>query len=120
MTYQKQIGTHGERIAAQYLKDKGYQVIDQNFHAAYGEIDLIALEGDTVVFVEVKTRTSRTFGLPEESITPTKMDRMQKTALMWLQAHPNSPENWRIDVIALLLDRQFNIKDLQHFINAYL
>ena len=118
MTYQKHIGKSGEQIAAQYLADKGYQVIEQNYHAAYGEIDLIALDEGTVVFVEVKTRTSETFGLPEESITPTKMARLQNTALMWMQAHPDAPDDWRIDVIALQVDRQSNSVDLEHFIGA--
>ncbi len=93
-------------------------MIEHNYHAAYGEIDLIALDAGMVVFVEVKTRTTETFGLPEESITPTKLERLQHTALMWMQAHPDAPDDWRIDVIALQVDRQSHIIDLEHFISA--
>lgn len=119
MTYQQRIGKIGERIAAEYLLKKDYQVLDQNFNVKYGEIDLVALEADCVVFVEVKTRTSAIFGNPEDSVTPAKIERVQNAALMWLQAHPEAPDNWRVDVIAILLDRQNNVRDLQHFVNAY-
>ena len=120
MTYQKRIGKIGEQIAADYLADNGYQLVGKNFNVPYGEIDLIELDGDMVVFVEVKTRTSKTFGLPEDSVTPAKLEKMQNAAVMWLQAHPDAPDDWRIDVIAILIDHQHNVLDLQHFINAYL
>lgn len=120
MTYQKRIGAIGEEFAAEYLRDKGFQLLEQNFNVIYGEIDLIALEGDVVVFVEVKTRTSDTFGKPEDSVTSAKIEKMHKAALMWLQSHPDAPDDWRMDVIAIRLDRQNKLLDLQHFINAYL
>jgi len=119
MTYQKQIGALGESIAAKYLQDQGYQVLDQNFTVKYGEIDLVALDEDCVVFVEVKTRRSATFGNPEDSVTPAKIERMENAALLWLQAHPEVPDEWRMDVIAILIDRDKQVSDLQHFINAY-
>ena len=118
MTYQQRIGKIGEKIAADYLFENGYQVLDQNFSVKYGEIDLVAQDEGIIVFVEVKTRTSANFGLPEDSITPAKLERLQNAALMWLQAHPESPGDWRVDVIAILIDRQNNVLDLQHFINA--
>lgn len=118
MTYQKRIGKIGEHIAAGYLQENGYQVLDQNFNARYGEIDLIALDADCVVFVEVKTRTTDSFGNPEDSITSAKMERLQNAALLWLEAHPEAPEDWRLDVIAIVLDHQKQVKDLQHFINT--
>ena len=120
MTYQKRIGKIGEKLAADYLTDKGYYLLEQNFNVVYGEIDLIALDGEIVVFVEVKTRTSDTFGSPEDSITSSKIEKMQNAALMWLQAHPDAPDDWRMDVIAILIDRQNNLMDLQHFVDAYL
>jgi putative endonuclease len=120
MTYQKRIGKIGEQIAADYLADNGYQVMDRNFTVPYGEIDLVAFEAEIVVFVEVKTRTSTTFGLPEDSVTAAKLERMHNAAILWLQAHPDIPDDWRIDVIAIQIDHQHNVLDLQHFINAYL
>lgn len=120
MTYQRKIGDKGEQIAADYLKDRGYQLLDKNFITRYGELDLVAFEGGTVVFVEVKTRTSTTFGLPEASITPAKMERIQNSALLWLQAHPEAPEDWRIDVVAIIMSHQNDMTDIQHFININL
>lgn len=119
-TYQKRVGNAGEQIAAKHLSQIGYQLLDQNYSTRYGEIDLIALDGDVIVFVEVKTRTSDTFGAPEESITATKIEKIQNTALIWLRDHPESPEDWRIDVIAVLVDQNNRLLDLQHFIDANL
>ena len=118
MTYQKNLGKIGERIAADYLVNKGYQLLDQNFTARHGEIDLVALDAGCVVFVEVKTRTSNTFGHPEDSITPVKLDKLETAALLWLEAHPEAPDDWRMDVIAILLDHQNHVRDLKHFINT--
>ena len=119
MTYQQHIGKIGEDIAANYLLEKGYQVLDQNFNARYGEIDLVALDVGCVVFVEVKTRTTAAFGNPEDSITPAKLEKLENAALLWLQAHPEAPDDWRMDVIAILIDHHNNEKELKHFLNAY-
>lgn len=118
MTYQRNIGDKGEQMAADYLKDKGYQMLDKKFITRYGELDLVAQEADTVVFVEVKTRTSTTFGLPETSVTPAKLERIQNAGLLWLQAHPEASEDWRVDVIAILINFRGEILDFQHFVNV--
>lgn len=117
VTYQKSIGNKGENIAARYLQDKGYQILDQNFITRYGELDIVAIESETIVFVEVKTRTSTAFGLPETSVTQEKIERIQNAGLLWLQAHPEMPDDWRIDVISIFFDPQNHVSDLQHFIN---
>lgn len=119
-TYQKRVGNTGEQLAAKHLSHLGYQLLDQNFSTRYGEIDLIALDKDVIVFVEVKTRTSDTFGAPEDSITPTKLNKIINTGLLWLQDHPEAPEDWRIDVMAVLIDQNKDLLDLHHFINANL
>jgi len=120
MTYQQEIGNFGEKIAADYLIEKGYLLLDRNYHTRYGELDLVMLEDGIVVFVEVKTRTSETFGHPEESITPSKLEHLQNAGLLWLQAHPESSDDWRIDAISILMHRNGNIQDIKHFINANL
>jgi putative endonuclease len=117
MTYQKKIGNLGEAIASEFLQAKGYQYLEQHFTTRFGELDLVMQEGDTIVFVEVKTRTSDTFGLPEVSVTQEKIEKLQKSALLWLQANPEAPDDWRLDVVAVLLDRQKTIRDIHHFIN---
>ena len=120
MTYQRRIGDKGEAIASDFLKDLGYQFLDQNYSTRYGELDLVFLDADMIVFVEVKTRTSDTFGSPESSITEAKLERIQNAALLWLQAHPEVDDDWRIDVVAILLDANAHAKDVQHFINVNL
>jgi putative endonuclease len=117
MTYQKKIGNKGEEIAADHLQDKGYQLLDYNFTTRFGELDLVALDSGSIVFIEVKTRTSVSYGMPEASITSAKIEKIQNAGLLWLQAHPDAPDDWRIDAIAILIDDQDNILDIQHFIN---
>ena len=118
MTYQKKIGNIGEKIAAEFLLERGYRLIDQQYTTRYGELDLVMDDSGSVVFVEVKTRTTDTFGLPENSITTEKLEKIQKAGLLWLQAHPERNDFWRIDVIAVILDHQNSVKDVQHFINV--
>ena len=118
MTYQQLIGNKGEIIAANYLANKGFQVLEKNFKTRYGELDLVALEADCIVFVEVKTRTSTKFGVPEDSVTPQKIERLQKAGLLWLQEHPEAPDDWRVDVIALLIDARNFVLDIKHFVNV--
>ena len=102
----------GEVKAAEYLIAKGYEILERNTRTPYGEIDLIASQRSdlalsegvnetTIVFVEVKTRTSKTFGFPEESITDRKQAHMLAAAQSYLQEHPNLIGSWRIDVIAV-------------------
>jgi len=81
----KERGNVGEALAEKYLKEKGYKILDRNFFSYCGEIDIVALDGDVVVFVEVKTRSSNAFGSPIEAITPTKQSNMTKTARYFLQ-----------------------------------
>jgi len=104
----QELGRWGEAYAANYLQQQGYTVIAQNVRTPYGEIDLIVqqlskiTEDETItVFVEVKTRTSKTFGYPEEAITPRKQLNLVSAAQHYLQEHPDLDKNWRIDVIAI-------------------
>jgi len=120
MTYQRRIGNFGETIAADFLTDQGYQLLDQNFITPYGELDLVFLDSGIVVFVEVKTRTTNTFGSPESSVTEKKLERIQNAALLWLQAHPEIKDDWRVDVIAIILNTSGTVKDIKHFINVNL
>lgn len=120
MTYRQEIGNKGEKIAADYLMDKGYTLLDRNFHTRYGELDLVMFENGMIVFVEVKTRTSTSFGAPEESITGLKLEHLQNAGLSWLQAHPESPDDWRMDAVSILMQKNGKIRDIQHFININL
>jgi putative endonuclease len=101
MAYKQRLGSWGEILAEAYLKDKGLDFIGRNIHTHYGEIDLVMLDCETIVFVEVKTRTSLDFGTPEESITKKKRERMIRSAMEWMQSHPEWGGYYRIDVLAI-------------------
>jgi putative endonuclease len=114
-----QIGAWGEEIASQYLEAKGYKIRARNWRTREGEVDLVAQDGETIVFVEVKTRTTKDFGWPEESITPKKRRRLQLAALAYLidQELP-SDILWRIDVVAIDRTSAGTVERLEHYIDA--
>jgi putative endonuclease len=97
----QRIGRWGEDTAAEYLSGRGYTILSRNVHTAHGEVDIVARLEDLLVFVEVKTRTSSTFGYPEESVTVRKQSHMLAAAEHYLQEHPENGENWQFDVIAV-------------------
>lgn len=111
-------GILGEKMARDFLQKKGYQVIESNYRCPYGEVDIIARDGDHLVFVEVRTKTSREFGHPEESITRTKQERLRQVALHYLQSHDDSPPSWRIDVVGIELDYRAQPKRIKFTKNA--
>ena len=80
-------GTWGEALVADYLRDRSYRLVAHSYHCRFGEIDLIAWDGDTLCFVEVKTRTNTQMGLPREYVTARKQARLRKTALFYLSSH---------------------------------
>jgi len=99
MKHNQRIGKWGEDVATEYLAQKGYELITRNARTPYGEIDIIVKQGDITIFVEVKTRTSNTMGLPEESITPRKREHMLAAADHYAAEH--EIDHWQIDVIAI-------------------
>ena len=98
------LGSQGEDIAAKYLQGQGYKILQRNFRNRYGEIDIICEREQTVIFVEVKTRTNTSFGSPEESITKTKQQHIHTVALNFLATHPYPFEEIRFDVIGILME----------------
>lgn len=94
-------GILGEDYARHLLLSKGYRIIETNFRSHFGEIDVIAVKDEVLVFVEVKTRWSEKFGKPEEAVTPRKLYRIKKTAEYYCLLHPAYPEKLRIDVVAI-------------------
>jgi putative endonuclease len=110
------IGQKGEKIAVEYLKKKKFKILSQGFRFKRGEIDIIAYDKDTLVFVEVKTRRNRNFGLPEESVTPKKQNQIKKVAQGFLLIHNLENTSCRFDVVSLTLDKKeapfiYHIKD---------
>src|SRR5688572_33451085 len=96
------LGAYGERLAARYLEDRGLQVLDRNWRCAHGEVDLVARDGDCLVFCEVKTRRTDRFGAPVEAVTWHKAARLRRLAAAWLQEHEVRGGRVRIDVIGVL------------------
>lgn len=113
------MGRQGEELAVNFLKKQGYQILERNFKKRYGEIDIIALDKDTLVFIEVKTRFSEEYGSPEESVTPWKLKQIAKTGQFYKLLHPELPDSLRIDVIAVDLGIDGSLKDIRLFENAY-
>ncbi len=99
-------GILGEKLANDFLKKQGYHIKEINYRCPQGEIDIIAEHKDYLVFIEVRTKKSPEFGSPEESITPTKMERLKATASHYQQTHDNLPSLWRIDVVAIELNQR--------------
>ena len=102
-THRQRIGRWGEATAAEYLSTRGYAILGRNARTRYGEIDLLARAPEgMLVFVEVKTRTSRSFGYPEEAVDARKLGHLVSSAEAYLQEHPElESQGWRIDVIAI-------------------
>jgi putative endonuclease len=111
-------GKLGEKLAAGFLKKRGYKIIETNYRCKRGEIDIVARRKDTLVFVEVRARSSHEFGSPEESITRVKKERVIRAALSYREAHEKLPEDWQIDVVAIDLDGKGGASRIEHIENA--
>lgn len=105
MDVRKIFGDRGEVLAAAYLQKKGLQVLHKQYRTPFGEIDLVCQDGNEVIFVEVKSRKTHTFGYPEESITQEKLRHMVASAEFILEQKHWSVRPWRIDVIAIEFDQ---------------
>ncbi|MBW8011052.1 MAG: YraN family protein [Chloroflexi bacterium] len=112
------LGRWGEELAVKFLTQKGYEIIEQNMRNEYGEIDLISKHGDVLVFVEVKTRATKSFGFPEESVTAAKQAHLIDAAQAYLQANTELDTDWRIDVIAIQRGTGKQAPKITHFENA--
>ena len=111
-------GRRGEDLAVQALEAHGYVVIDRNWRCAAGEIDLVARDSETWVFVEVKSRQGEDFGAPEEAVTAAKQGRLLQASLAYLVGHGLGDVQWRIDVVALVLSPSGRVKRLSIYRDA--
>ena len=114
----RETGALGERIACDFLGENGYQILENNYRCPEGEIDIIARQEGTLVFVEVRTKRSRLFGSPEESITPSKREKLRALAQYYLQEHDDLPSNWRIDVVAIEMEKSCKVTRIEIIENA--
>ncbi len=114
----KVTGAIGEKIAHAFLKKKGYRAIASNYRTPLGEIDLIARKGSALVFVEIKTRTTSSLGPPFLSVTWKKQRHIVQTALMYLKKHGLLESDWRVDVVSVKLNKQYEVENIEIIENA--
>jgi putative endonuclease len=114
---QQQFGKKSERLAAEYLKLKGYRIIETNYRCPVGEIDIIAREKGTLVFVEVKARRSSRFGSPKGAVTPAKQRKISMAALDYLKRSGQDDARARFDVVAI--DTETGRPDIEVVKNAF-
>jgi len=96
------VGRYGERVAVGYLTALGMQLIDRNWRCPAGEIDAILRDGDTIVFVEVKTRRSASYGSPADAVGHVKQARLRRVAAIWLAQSDQHPQDIRFDLVSVM------------------
>lgn len=118
-TSRKRLGDFGEEHAAMRLTAHGHTILARGWRCAAGELDLVTLDGDELVIVEVRTRRGEKRGTPEESIVGRKAARLLRLGELFLQAHPAHERRiWRIDLVAIVIDRAGRLVRVTHHINA--
>lgn len=112
------IGRLGEGIALEFLKKKGYEILEVNLRTPFGELDAVARKKDFIIFVETKTRTGDSLGPPCLSVTKTKQIQIVRNALAYLKRHGLTESNWRVDVVSVKLDYRCEIESVEIIENA--
>ncbi len=115
--YCKQLGGRGEMQAELLLVRAGYRILERNYHTPFGELDIVALDKGSIVFIEVKTRSSRRYGTALHAVTPLKMNRMIKSALFFISKHRYDEMNYRFDVVAVTTSN--GNRTVEHIKNAF-
>lgn len=109
MMNKQELAHWGEKIAQQYLEERGIRIVEKNYRTQFGEIDIIGFENEDLVFFEVKTRSSIKFGFPEEAVHSKKIEKIEIVANEYLDNLSPANLNWRIDTIAIIRNPQ-NLK----------
>ncbi len=113
------LGDRGEDLAARHLERLGFRIIERQWRGVYGEIDLVALDSDTVVFVEVKTRATSATGDPTEAVTPAKQQKITRSALAYLKRRGWLQRRCRFDVVSILWNGDGGLPDVRHYPSAF-
>jgi len=111
------LGSEGEDLAVRFLKKKGYVILERNYKNVIGEIDIVARDGNTMVFVEVKTRANNTFGYPFEAVTRNKIRKIKNLALLYLKKHKKEFPV-RFDVVSIFRSRA-GAEEIEHIKDAF-
>ena len=112
------VGAYGERVAVRFLIAQGMHILERNWRGARGEIDIIAADGDVIVFCEVKTRRTESFGTPSDALVPAKVRRLRRLAAQWLAARGLRPGPVRFDVVSIW-PRSSGPADVDHLRGAF-
>ena len=111
-------GRYGEDAALRFLSDKGYEILETNYRTPLGEIDIVARKAGSIVFVEVKTRLTSSLGPPYLNITWKKKRHIIKNALCYLKRYGLVDSFWRIDVVSVKLNDNYEVENIELFENA--
>ena len=114
----REIGVLGERIALKFLENKGYKIKRKNFRTPFGELDIVAKHKGSLVFIEVRTRSTSSLGPPILSVTRIKQIHIIKNALFYLKRYGRVDSDWRIDVVTVKLNHELNPEIIEHIENA--
>ena len=118
--FNRKVGKEGEEIAARFLLDKGYKILERNYHTRFGEIDLIAVKNDVLTFVEVKLKQGDYFGTPEEMIGNSKLSQVQRMAEFYLMDKPDTAKIYKtysIDAVCVVMDEGGEVQRINHYEN---
>ena len=107
-------GNLGEDIAKEYLQSKGFKILESQYFARVGEIDIVAERAGKLHFVEVKARSSAAFGYPEEAVTEKKAERIRKAVGLYLERHKITHQNYQIDLVAIELELESRKARVRH------
>lgn len=119
MDDRKKLGDFGEKMAKKFLEHHGYTVCHENYSCPRGEIDIVAKDGEALVFIEVKTRRSLQFGEPFESVDSIKQKRMIKLAHFYMSHQKIRNTNVRFDVVSVWVDKSWKVKEIKLIKNAF-
>lgn len=117
--FNKCIGSYGEDLALSYLKEKGYYILDKNFKTKHGEIDLICIKNNLLIFIEVKSRYSYSYGSPLESVTYSKQKQIIKLCKFYIIRKRLFDFNCRFDVIEIYLNKKDTSYSINHIKDAF-
>ena len=112
--FRVELGRKGEKLAADFLKSLDYTILKRNCRIGHSDIDILAKDKDTLVFVEVRTRSRKDRGMPEETLSTKKLRRMKRTAEIYLSAH-NHESTSRLDAVCIVIDEFDKIRHFKHY-----
>ena len=115
----KLLGDRGERQAVRFLKQLGYRILERQHRNRFGEVDIIAMDSNQIVFVEVKTRRTTDAGQPFEAVALAKQKKIARTALAWLRAQRRLNQSCRFDVVSIVWESNTAHPQIEHFKNAF-